>query len=76
MPTHVVFCSARDRMVMLAPRSSDWMWHLVLHSQPFGDVACLDQGRSCTGTLCPFCAESPTGVELEEASRLGTSRPS
>jgi hypothetical protein len=76
MPMHVVFCSARDRNVTLVPRSSDWTWHIVLDNQPFGDVACLDQGRSCTGALCPFCAETATGAEFEEACRLGNVQPS
>ena len=75
MATQVVFCSARDRNVTLVPRSPDWTWHIILSRQLFGDVACVDQGRSCTGALCPFSAEAANAAELEEAGELGAGRP-
>jgi hypothetical protein len=75
MTTHVVFCSATDRNVKLVPRSDDWTWHIILDNQPFGDVACLDQGVTCTGAMCPFSAESATGGDLEEASQAAPPAP-
>jgi len=74
MHTHVVFCSACDHNVTLATRKADW-WHIVLDHRPVQDVACLDRGRVCSGSLCPFCAEATDGIEPREASPSGASRP-
>ena len=59
----------------LVPRSPEMIWHIVLNHQPFGDVACVNQGHSCTGAMCPFSAETATGGDLEEASRFGPLAP-
>ena len=75
MTALTVFCSACDRNVALVPRSPDWIWHALLDTRPRGDVACLDFGRRCTGTLCPFSAEIATGGDLEEASRPALPAP-
>jgi hypothetical protein len=75
MTLHVVFCSARDSNVTLATRSPDWARRLLIDPAPAGAVGCLSQGRSCVGTLCPFCAEPPSGPELEEARGLGVVMP-
>ena len=75
MSTHIVFCSATDRNVSLVPRSPELIWHIVLDRQPFGDVVCENQGRTCTGAMCPFSAETTTGGDLEEASRSGPLAP-
>jgi hypothetical protein len=75
MRARTVFCSACDRNVSLVPRSSDWIWRIVLATDAQGEVACLERGVRCTGTLCPFCAVLPEGGDGLEASRPGEPRP-
>lgn len=54
METHVIFCSALDRDVIV-----------MLDDPPTGRmcdvnrVVCLGDGDFCTGSLCPVCASRP-----------------
>lgn len=71
MTVYTVFCSANDRNVAVIPRSPDWTWRIGASREPSGEVACLDRGVRCTGTLCPLCAVNPDGGDREEARRVG-----
>ncbi len=75
MTAHTVFCSASDRNVSLVPRSADWKWRIILDNRPHGSVACMDHGRICTGTLCPFFAEMASVGDLEWADRPAPPAP-
>jgi hypothetical protein len=71
MTVHTVFCSACDRNVALVPHTPDWTWRIVMARNAAGEVACMERGTRCTGTLCPFCAVIPNGGDREEARRAG-----
>ena len=75
MSVHTVFCSANDRNVAVVPHSPDWTWRVGLLADAPGEVACLDRGTRCTGTLCPLCAVPPDGGDREEARRAGAIPP-
>ena len=71
MGVHTVFCSANDRNVAVVPHSSNWTWRIGLLADSTGEVACLDRGTRCTGTLCPLCAVAPDGGDREQAREAG-----
>jgi hypothetical protein len=71
MTTHLVFCSACDRNVTLAPRTSAKLWRIVLTTQPLVELQCLDQGVICTGSLCPYAADDLPAGDLEEGRAGG-----
>ncbi len=71
MSVHTVFCSANDRNVSLIARTPDWTWRVLISLDPPVDVACLERGVRCTGTLCPLYAAAPDGGDREEARRAG-----
>ncbi len=71
MTVHTVFCSANDRNVSLVARTPDWTWRVLVSMDAPVEVACLERGVRCTGTLCPLCAAVPNGGDREEARRAG-----
>ena len=52
MATKTIYCSACDREVVV---------QLTEDGKLEGSV-CMDIGETCTGTMCPICAEPPAVI--------------
>jgi hypothetical protein len=51
MATKTIYCSACDREVLIR-----------LNEGNLEGSVCMDIGESCTGALCPICAEVPAVI--------------
>ena len=63
MATKTIYCSACDREVVVK---------LTEEGKLEGSV-CMDIGETCTGTMCPICAEPPEVIRKKVDQLKATS---
>lgn len=52
MATKTIYCSACDREVLVK----------LTEEGKLEGAICMDIGDTCTGTMCPICAEAPAVI--------------